>query len=523
MYHIIAILFALNILLLGLRFLIEGHLDAVFLAWEAVWLTALLLILPERVRPWLIRLIVSGLALLLLLAGIDALTQLAFGRRFNPLLDFGLTDAAFHQLTQNMGLFATLIVAAFTLAILFLGIWLVARCFAALRLPVMTRQKHLALVLLLGGTLAIVFTGPRLPSYFSTPALNLITTHWHQMQDTHRAYADFKRAMSDEGLLEARSLPGLADRDVILGFIESYGVTALFDQRYATTIRPRLADFEQRLRRSGIHMASAKLVSPVQGGQSWLAHATLLSGLDITTQRHYELMLSQRQSTLNDDFRKTGHRNLAIMPALTQPWPQGQRLGYDRIFTARNIPYRGPSLNWVTMPDQYTWRFFETQRQAHEPPLFAELALISSHAPWTPILPIADWESLEQDQDSVFEQWARLKERAQTPEDLWQDLDRVREHYTQALDYALAAAFGYAERYLQDEALLVLLGDHQPAPLITGENASREVPIHVLSRDKSIITPFIDAGFTSGLVPREQSPKRAMADFRPLLHRLFGH
>ncbi|WP_227367784.1 alkaline phosphatase [Halomonas sp. M20] len=521
MYHIIAILFALNILLLGLRYLMEGRLEAVFLAWEAVWLTALLLILPERGRPWLIKLIVSGLALLFLLASLDVLTRLSFGRRFNFLLDFGLADSAFHQLTQNMGIFVTLIVLAFTAAILFLGIWLVARCFAALRLPVLTRQKRLALGLLLCGLLATSLAGPKLLPYFSTPGLNLITTHWRQMQETHRAYADFKRAVTDEHPLKVRPLPALAGRDVILGFIESYGVTALFDQRYAPTIKPRLAEFEQRLKRSGIHMASAKLISPVQGGQSWLAHATLLSGLSITTQRHYELMLSQRQSTLNDDFRKTGHRNLAIMPGLTQPWPQGRQLGYDHVFTARNIPYSGPSLNWVTMPDQYTWRFFESQRQTYEPPLFAELALISSHAPWTPILPIVDWESLEH--SSVLEQWTALKKEAETPEELWQDLDRVRVHYARALDYALAAALGYAERYLEDDALLVLLGDHQPAPLITGKNASREVPVHVLSRDKNVVTPFIDAGFTSGLIPREQSSKRAMADFRPLLHRLFGH
>lgn len=517
MYHILAIVFALNILLLGLRYLIEGHLGVALFAWEAIWLPIMLLILPVRWRHWSIRLIVAGLILLLLLAGIDALTQLAFGRLFNPLLDLGLADSAFHQLTQNTGLFVTLIILASVLAISILSIWVIARCLARLRLPAMTKRRRLALGLVLIVSLTIELAGPKLPPYFTTPALNLVTIHWRQMEDTRRAYADFKRYVADKRSLKSRSLPLLANRDVVLGFIESYGVSALLDPRYASRIMPRLADFEERLTNSGIHMASARLTSPVQGGQSWLAHATLLSGLSITTQRHYELMLSQRQSTLIDDFRKTGHHSLAIMPALTQPWPQGQRLGYDRVLTARNIPYQGPSLNWVTMPDQFTWRFFETQRQEYEPPLFTELALISSHAPWTPILPIVDWEGL--DDGSVFERWAGSGE---TPEELWRDLDRVREHYAKAIDYALAAAFGYAERYLQDDALLVLVGDHQPAPLVTGDNASRDVPVHVLSRDKSVITPFIEAGFTSGLMPQSQSPARAMADFRPLLHRLFA-
>ena len=40
-----------------------------------------------------------------------------------------------------------------------------------------------------------------------------------------------------------------------------------------------LARIEGRLTGQGLHMASGWLSSPVAGGQSWLAHATLLSGL----------------------------------------------------------------------------------------------------------------------------------------------------------------------------------------------------------------------------------------------------
>ena len=70
--------------------------------------------------------------------------------------------------------------------------------------------------------------------------------------------------------------------------------------------------------------------------------------------------------------------------------------------------------------------------------------------------------------------------------------------------------------------MLIVLGDHQPAPLVTGPNASRDVPIHVISADPDLIEPFIDAGFVPGTMPTDTPATRRQDDFRSLLHRLFG-
>ncbi|SHE39667.1 hypothetical protein SAMN02745148_00343 [Modicisalibacter ilicicola DSM 19980] len=519
MYHILALVFALDALFLGLHFLVEGGLGTLWLSLEAIWVVLFLAILPGRWRHRIVALLAVCLTLLIFLALIDALTRLAFGRLFNPLLDIGLADSAWHQLTQNLGTPLALVVVSGILAVLGFCTWAIAWCLNRPPWPTLPRRLRLALGLVLIAFLLPGLPGPSMLSpHLGTPGLNLVATHWQQVGETRQAYADFEQRLARKGPLAARALPALAGHDVILGFIESYGLSALFDPRYARHIEPRLSALERRLGNAGIHVATGKLISPVQGGQSWLAHATLLSGLWLETQRHYELLLAQRQSTLIDDFLNTGHRSLAIMPALTQPWPEGRRLGYERIFSARDIPYQGPALNWVTMPDQFTWHFFETLRRQQNQPVFAELALISSHAPWTPILPIVDdWESL--DDGRLFERWAGSGE---TPEQLWRDMDRVRDHYAKALDYALAAAFGYADRYLPEKALLILVGDHQPAPLIVGDQASRAVPVHVLSRDIRLTRPFLEAGFTAGILPGRQAPTRPMDDFRPLLHRLFG-
>ena len=84
------------------------------------------------------------------------------------------------------------------------------------------------------------------------------------------------------------------------------------------------------------------------------------------------------------------------MPAITLAWPEARYFGYDRVLAAADLGYRGQPFNWVTMPDQFTLAAFERQvlDPAPRPPVFAEIALISSHAPWTPIPPLLPWDAL---------------------------------------------------------------------------------------------------------------------------------
>lgn len=176
------------------------------------------------------------------------------------------------------------------------------------------------------------------------------------------------------------------------------------------------------------------------------------------------------------------------------------------------MEYAGPPLNWVTMPDQYTWSFLERRVRAgrSDRPLFAVIGLISSHAPWTPILPVLDdWDGIGK--GSVFAAWADAGER---PEELWREPDRVREHFALSVDYAVHAMVAYAERYVDERALLIALGDHQPAPLITGDGANPAVPVHVISGDPMLLAPFLDLGFRPGARPHSGLEPPGMDEFR---------
>jgi hypothetical protein len=297
------------------------------------------------------------------------------------------------------------------------------------------------------------------------------------------------------GLLE-----GLGRQEVILAFVESYGISAVEDPRYAPVVGPRLDDMERRLEAAGLHVVSGRLQAPSQGGQSWFGRGTVQSGLWLDNQLRYDLLLASPRETLVDDFRRAGYATAAVMPAITLAWPEGERFGYDRIFAHRDMEYAGPPINWVTKPDEYTWCFFQRRVRRTGPaerPLFTEVALISSHAPWVPILPVlGDCEAVGDGR--IFQQWMEGSER---PEELWRDVERIREHFAMAVEYALHTTLVFAERDLGPDALLIVMGDHQPAPLVTGEEASISVPVHVISGRPELLAPFLTWGFVSGAHP----------------------
>ncbi len=97
---------------------------------------------------------------------------------------------------------------------------------------------------------------------------------------------------------------------------------------------------------------------------------------------------------------------------------------------------------------------------------------------------------------------------------VWRDPERVRQQYTLAIDYVLGVLASYAVHFVDQRTLLIVVGDHQPAPLITGEGAGRDVPIHVISGSARLLEPFLAWGLRPGTVPAPDQPVRRMDQFR---------
>ncbi len=485
---------------------------------------ALLALVPQLRTGWAGRLAAGLVALATTLIVASKVAELAFreslARPFNPLLDVHLVKSLVHLLSETLGgVLGWLCIAGLALLpfLVFAGAWTALRAAQRALTRPFARHATLAVSAVLISLFAVQEMAPQSlspPRLVSDHASVTLLGQWRLAAQVQASLEVFQSAIARDRFRTVpadRLLARLDGADVLLMFIESYGRSALEQPLYARTLVPTLEAFDERLAEHGLLAASAWLTSPTVGGQSWLAHGTLGSGLWLPDQAHYEALLRSERLTLTRAFARAGYRTVALKPAITRPWPEGDRLGFAQIYAAADLGYAGKPYNWVTMPDQYTLAAFErTERAGAELPLFAEVSLISSHAPWTPIAPVLeDWSTIGD--GSVFSRWA---EDGDPPEVVWRDPERVRRQYASALDYVLRVLASYAANFVDGDTLLILVGDHQPAPLITGDGASRDVPIHVISGDPELLAPFLAWGFTPGMRPESGASVKRMDAFR---------
>lgn len=513
-----ATLLIANCLLLLPSWIRFGGVRPHWLAIEAVLVVAVFLLLPRRRWAW----VPAGVAALStlvvsILLFADATARMSLNRPLNLYLDVQLVGAVRNLVDGTVGAGAGLAV------LLLVPLLLVAICgaFAALlvrlgepRAGLGPRVPALILFVLAVAVIPLRWLHPA-GVVVAVPSALLATeqsTMLARMLEERERFAEEMRvaraASADE------DLGGLRGRDVVLAFIESYGTSAVDDARYGPIVRPALDELAAVASTRDLHVATAIVEAPSQGGMSWLGHGTALSGLWLDNQLRYDLLLAEEQPTLIDDFESAGYTSIALMPQITMAWPEGRAFGYDRIWTRPDLDYRGPPLNWVEVPDQFTWAWLQREALADptDPPVFAEVGFISSHAPWTPILELEEWDAIGNGE--VFERW---RDAGESPQSLWRDGERVQEAYAHSLHYALSAMVSWVETYLDDDVVLVVLGDHQPAPLITGDGAPRTVPVHVISTDPADLEGFMAAGFAPGVyaaTDADAGPTPRMSELR---------
>jgi phosphatidylglycerophosphate synthase len=316
-----------------------------------------------------------------------------------------------------------------------------------------------------------------------------------------------------------RLLTGLRGKDVLLVFVESYGRVAV-QGSVSPRIHAVLERGEAQLRAAGFSSRSAFLTSPTFGGLSWLAHSTLQAGVRVDGQRRYNQLVKNDRLTLTRAFKRAGWRAVGAMPGNRRAWPEGSTFyHYDRVYDRRNFGYRGPGFGVPPMPDQYTLLALQRRELAkrHRRPLFAEVDLISSHAPWTRIPRFISWDDVGD--GSIFD---RIPAEESTKASLFGDSKRARAAYGQSIEYSLNTIFSFVQRYGDDNLVLVVLGDHQPATVVTGYGASHDVPISVIAHDPGVMDQIAGWRWQAGMLPSPQAPVWPMAAFRDRFLAAFG-
>ena len=71
-----------------------------------------------------------------------------------------------------------------------------------------------------------------------------------------------------------------------------------------------------------------------------------------------------------------------------------------------------------------------------------------------------------------------------------------------AMNYAYATLGGYLRFRADRDVVTILIGDHQPPAMVSGEGAPWDVPVHVVTSRRAVLDRLVQRGFTAGLAPR---------------------
>src|SRR6266849_3636984 len=307
--------------------------------------------------------------------------------------------------------------------------------------------------------------------------------------------------------------------DVFVVFVESYGAVSYDRPEFAKSLAVPRRQFEAIIHDTRRDVVSAYVESPTFGGSSWLAHISLLSGVEVRDPNTNARLMSEKRDTVITTFARHGYRTVAMMPGLRQLWPEGTFYGFDEIYGAERVDYHGPEFGWFAIPDQFAIArldALEVSRPSHAP-LFVFFPTLSTHMPFSPAPPYQpDWRRVLTSQPYDGPEIVRAYEEER-------ELDWVNfgPAYVNAVAYAYASIGGYLRLRADHDFIMILLGDHQPPALVTGEGAPWDVPVHVIASRRQVLDRLLARGFRTGLTPRRPSLGR-MHELLPVLLGAFG-
>jgi hypothetical protein len=487
---------------------------------EGLVIVAVGLLLPPRWRRILAGVAGAVFAVLAIIKLLNLGFFYELDRPFNPIGDWASFGPAAGVLRDSAGeLWAVIAVVGAILLVLFL---LVFVTMSAIRVTTLAARHRswsarvvtaLAAVWVLFAALGVQAVGGA--SVASATTARLADSEVHLVQadinDQHTFAAELKSPDPFAITPGKDLLTGLRGKDVLVVFVESYGQVAVQGTFFSPPIDALLKSGTTQLQAAGYTSKSAFMTSPTFGGISWLAHSTLQTGLWVDNVQRYAQLTASNRLTLSDAFNKAGWRTVADVPSNEKSWPEGKTFyHYDQLYNQFNVGYEGPNFSYAKVPDQWTLaKFQQLELKPGHAPVFAEIDLDSSHTPWAPLPHIVPENALGN--GSIYD---GVPQQGQQPAVVWRSAHAVQANYGQSVQYSMTALISWLQTVNDKNLVVIALGDHQPATIVSGSTPTHDVPISIISQDPKVMDRISAWDWQDGLLPSPQAPVWSMDTFR---------
>lgn len=428
--------------------------------------------------------------------------------------DLLLLISGFEGLTRHIGIPGYLYVLVISGFILFFSLcaWLIWKLTAVSLTAKLNRYSHLLLLLMVIYAFAVIWE--------YTPFLDHPRIIAGSL--TAKVYQNGKRSLSTlqnrKLLLQASDTLfnaydydafNLQEKpDIYIIFIESYG-DALY--QFEELSQPYLAHMRQvdsQLAQAGWQTASIRSEAPIRGGKSWLSYASFLFGLRLDDEAQYDVMLNAFQDRsfphLGHYLKNQGYDYQRITPLLVTlerdviAWEKTRRfLGYDTwLFLNDMDNFSGPVYGWgPSPPDQYTLSFLRAETEAKQPetPHMFFYITHNSHVPWVPPPEIAS-------------DWRTIATAPPQPPPAYNPYHETKEAYLQSILYEIEMVKSVVLNG-PDDAIYVIVGDHQPPLLAFSDYEGAATPLHIVTQNQDLIDSLAAHQFQPGLSLSEATIK----------------
>ena len=483
---------------------------------ELLVVAAVALVLPKTPRRIFAVLVGVLLAVLIVLKAVNYETYVNFDRGFQPIGDLTQFNNVLFTLRATIGRSETQwlfrgVIIGIVVAVVLMTVCMLRVTSAAAQNRRVTKRAvtGLGAIWVLTWLFGVGFAAgtPVASSLTAGLFTSQLNTVVGEIKDKSVFAAEIKRDPLAR-TPNSRLLTALHGKDVVLVFVEAYGQVAVKGKSFSPEVDAALVQGNQRLKQAGFSSRSGYVSSPTFGGISWLAHSTLQSGLWVNTQERYNELVSAKRLTLASAFKRAGWRTVDDVPSDNRPWTLGKKFyGFDQVYDRYEVGYEGPTFSFASMPDQYIFSALNrlVLAKPHKRPVFAEVDTVSSHEPWTKIPEEIPWNKVGN--GSIYKTLPVLHaSRGNATEE--------QANYGKSIAYSLDTITSFVKRYGSKNLVMIVLGDHQPQPIVSGLEPNHDVPISIIAHDPAVLRHLKGWGWSVGLKPADTVPVWPMSALR---------